>query len=295
MTRSTRRDRVAVRVARRMAELRGDQLLELLREDVLEHLGLVVDTVPRHVERLGEVQLEQPVVAQHLERDAHALGGQPHALVGHVRDEPELVELADHSRGRRRRDIETLGQSVGRHGPARALTELVDRLGVVLDGGGKHCLAGCHESNYGMPKIIFKPLPLYPHRRHGPLAQGRSTRCRGRDRGNRRRRRDPALGRQRRAGGGRAVSRQHAGGRPDLRRDTAERHASREGRSARRWSRSPTCSARSARSTRRRRCRRSCATTSGPARSATSCASAASSDATACVRPAPPHTPPSRT
>ena len=58
-----------MRVVRRVAELGGDQLLELLGEDVLEHLGLVVDAVPRHPEALGEVELEQPVVAQHLERD----------------------------------------------------------------------------------------------------------------------------------------------------------------------------------------------------------------------------------
>ena len=64
-----RRDRIAVRVVRRVAELRRDQLLELLGEDVLEHLGLGVDAVPRHPEVLGQVELQQPVVAQHLERD----------------------------------------------------------------------------------------------------------------------------------------------------------------------------------------------------------------------------------
>ena len=66
------RDRVAVRVVGGVAELRRDQLLQLLREHVLEHLGLVVDAVPRHAERLGQVQLQQPVVAQHLERDPPA-------------------------------------------------------------------------------------------------------------------------------------------------------------------------------------------------------------------------------
>ena len=47
------RDRVAVRVVRRVAELGGDQLLELLGEDVLERLGLVVHAIPRHAERLA--------------------------------------------------------------------------------------------------------------------------------------------------------------------------------------------------------------------------------------------------
>ena len=72
ISRSRGRDRVAVRVVRRVAELRGDQLLELLGEHVLEHLGLVVHAVPRHAERLGQVELEQAVVADDLERDARA-------------------------------------------------------------------------------------------------------------------------------------------------------------------------------------------------------------------------------
>ncbi len=40
------RDRVTVRIDGRVAELGGDQRLELLGEDVLEHLGLIVDAVP---------------------------------------------------------------------------------------------------------------------------------------------------------------------------------------------------------------------------------------------------------
>ena len=135
------RDRVAVRVARRVAELGRDQRLELLGEHVLEHLGLVVHAVPRHAEALGEVELEQPVVADHLERHARALGGQLHAPVGHVLHQPELVELADHARRRGRRDVQPLGQRVRADGAAGALGELVDRLGVVLDGGAEDCFS----------------------------------------------------------------------------------------------------------------------------------------------------------
>ena len=67
---SARGDRIAVRVERRVAELGRDELLQFLGEDVLEHLGLLVDPVPRHAEALDQVQLEQPVVTDHLERDA---------------------------------------------------------------------------------------------------------------------------------------------------------------------------------------------------------------------------------
>ena len=67
------RDRVAVRVVRGVAELGGDPRLEVLGQHVLERLGLLVHAVPRHVELRGQIQLEQPVVAQHLERQPLAL------------------------------------------------------------------------------------------------------------------------------------------------------------------------------------------------------------------------------
>ena len=49
-------DRVAVGVVRRVAELGRDPLLEVLGQHVLEHLGLLVDPVPRHAEVLGQVR-----------------------------------------------------------------------------------------------------------------------------------------------------------------------------------------------------------------------------------------------
>ncbi len=64
------RNRISVRIVCRIAERLVDALLELFRESVLEPVGLVVDVVDVQPERLREVQLEQPVVTDHLERDA---------------------------------------------------------------------------------------------------------------------------------------------------------------------------------------------------------------------------------
>ena len=130
------RDRVAVRVDRRVAELRGDQLLELLRERVLEHLGLGVHLVPGHAEALDEEQLDEPVVADHLERDAPAALGEADAAVALVLDEAEGRELAQHPRDGGGADLEQ-GREVGRRGGAVARLERVDRLRVVLHGGGE--------------------------------------------------------------------------------------------------------------------------------------------------------------
>jgi len=61
------RDRVAVRVMGREAELGVDLRLQLLRECVLEQLRLRVHLVEREPEAVHQVQLEQAVVAEHLE------------------------------------------------------------------------------------------------------------------------------------------------------------------------------------------------------------------------------------
>ena len=110
-----------MRVVRRVAELGRDAPLEVLGEHVLERLGLLVHAVPRHAEVLGQVELEQAVVAQHLERQALALRGQRHAAVGDVLDEPLVGELAQHRRDRAGRDAEALGQQVRADGLPAAL------------------------------------------------------------------------------------------------------------------------------------------------------------------------------
>jgi len=70
--------------------------LELLGEDVLKHLGFRVDAVPRHTETFDEVQLQQPMVAHHLERHPSPVVGQPHTAIGLVLDQPELAQALDH-------------------------------------------------------------------------------------------------------------------------------------------------------------------------------------------------------
>src|SRR5829696_9251853 len=61
-------DRVAVRVVDGVPELVGDALLELFGEHVLEDFGLAVHAIPGNVELVGEEPLEQPMMADDLER-----------------------------------------------------------------------------------------------------------------------------------------------------------------------------------------------------------------------------------
>ena len=121
-------------VDRGVSELGRDQLLEILGEHVLEDLRLGVNAIPGHAQRVGEEALEQAVMADHLEREAPPVGGEAHAAVGHVRDQPELVELLEHRRDRAGRDPQALGERVRRHRLVAAGLQREDRLRVVLYG-----------------------------------------------------------------------------------------------------------------------------------------------------------------
>ncbi len=96
------RNRVAVRVVRRVSERRVDPRLELLGQRMLEPVGLVVHRVDRHAERFRQVLLEQPVVADHLDRSLPAGGRQRDTAIRLVGDELQRRELLQHRRDRRR-------------------------------------------------------------------------------------------------------------------------------------------------------------------------------------------------
>ena len=104
---------------------------------MLERLRLLVHAIPRHAELLDEIELEQPVVAQHLERDLLAVVRELHAAVRDVLDQALVGELLDHPGGRRGRDLQAIREVVGRDRLARAVLQRVDRLRVVLDRLGR--------------------------------------------------------------------------------------------------------------------------------------------------------------
>jgi hypothetical protein len=122
-----------VRVDRRVAQPRGDQLLEILGEHMLEHLRLRMHAVPRHPQLLGEEQLDQAVVAQDLERYPPPLAREPDSVIGLVLDQTEVGQLADHRRDGAGSDAKAIGQLVGGDRRVPAALESVHRLGVVLN------------------------------------------------------------------------------------------------------------------------------------------------------------------
>jgi len=121
-----------VRVVRREPERAIDARLQLLRDDVLEAIGFVMDVVDVHAQGLGEVQLEQAVMPNDLERDALAGVGEMGATVRLVRQQVERRELLHHRGRRRGSDAEVLRERADRHAALSGL-QLEDRLQVVLD------------------------------------------------------------------------------------------------------------------------------------------------------------------
>jgi hypothetical protein len=70
-----------MRVLHGRAERRVDAFLECLGEGMLEPVGLSVDGIELELERLGQVELDQTVVAKHLEGDALTAPREPDAPV----------------------------------------------------------------------------------------------------------------------------------------------------------------------------------------------------------------------
>ena len=109
---------------------------------MLEPVGLIMDIVDVKTEGLGEVELEQAVMADHLDCDSLACGGEADAFVRRVVDELERRQLLDHLAGRANRDPLLPGEC-GDRDTRFALLKLVDRFQVVLDRVGERWT--CHR------------------------------------------------------------------------------------------------------------------------------------------------------
>src|SRR6266446_5789532 len=145
------RDRVPVRIMCRKSEHLVDALLELFRQGVLQSFCFAVDLVHVDAERLREIELQQAVVADDLERDFLAGVRERDSAVGLMDREVERCELLHHRARRGGRNALALRQCGDGHaGAVRA--ELVDLAQVVLDRVGEtglsHRLTVCRLRHY---------------------------------------------------------------------------------------------------------------------------------------------------
>src|SRR5690625_7466556 len=91
-------DRVTVRVELRVAQRIGDAVLELLADVVLQFLGLVVHLEPAVTERFLQVRLDEPVMADRLQRDLTARSGQARTGVRLVVNESQAAQFRSEER-----------------------------------------------------------------------------------------------------------------------------------------------------------------------------------------------------
>ena len=69
-------DTASVRIQFRMPKLPGNSLLELLGDEMLQPLGLLVQFIDRVIEHAEKERLDQPVMANDLERPLSSTLGQ---------------------------------------------------------------------------------------------------------------------------------------------------------------------------------------------------------------------------
>ena len=134
------RDRVAVGVDGGESEVGVDPVDEAFGDGVLHVLGLLVDLVPGHRERMDQEEFDEAMPPEDLEREPLAGGGEAGPFIRGVGREVGLGECLEHPRDGPRRDVEPLRERAGRYGlvggPARG--DQVDRLDVILDGQARH-------------------------------------------------------------------------------------------------------------------------------------------------------------
>ena len=99
---------------------------------MLQSLRLAVHLIPAVTQRLVQVQLQEPVVADHLEGHPLARRGQGDAAIGGMVHEPQRRQLLHHLGDRPRRDPQPLRQRRGA-GALVLLAEQEDRLQGVFD------------------------------------------------------------------------------------------------------------------------------------------------------------------
>jgi len=133
---SGRRDGIAVRVDRGVAEVVVDASEQPVAHGVLEDLRLGMHLVPRHVERLGEECLQEAVAADHRPGVVRPMRGQRRSVVLPPHDQAVRLKPLEHRRDRRRGDLQHGCERGGRRrlGPAGHLEDrfqgILDRLGL---------------------------------------------------------------------------------------------------------------------------------------------------------------------
>ena len=98
---------------------------------MFQSLGFLVHTIQADAQVPGQVQFDQPVVADDLQRNLLASGGELHAVVGRVVHQLQPRQFLDHVGRGGGGHVQARRDSVRRHRLA-GLAEFVDHLEVIF-------------------------------------------------------------------------------------------------------------------------------------------------------------------
>ena len=127
-----RRNRIAVRIRRWVAEHLGDAVFEFLADGVFEAICFGVHLIPAEAHGFDEVELDQAMMANDFQCDLFAGVGELRTLVGDVFDEVEFGELFEHAGDGGGLDAQACGDG-SRGGTAVLAAHLIDGFEIVLN------------------------------------------------------------------------------------------------------------------------------------------------------------------
>lgn len=132
-------DRIPMRINTWPPQQIIDSLQNLLRDDMLQFLGLGMHLRPVQAQHLHEERFHQPMSPQYVQRQLLPPTGQPNPIPRLVIHQTGIRERLDHARCSPRNDSHARGQLPHAHQPIwRMLLLQIDLLQVVLDRAGWH-------------------------------------------------------------------------------------------------------------------------------------------------------------
>jgi hypothetical protein len=125
-----------MRIALRIAEFLRDAFFELLRDEVLQTLGIIVQFVNWVAQHLEEKRLYETMMPDDFQSPSSARRGQPHTFATPVINERFRLkrQLLEHIGDRSWRDLQASRKFRTKDPPPLIAAQRVDSLQVIVDG-----------------------------------------------------------------------------------------------------------------------------------------------------------------
>ena len=150
----TARDRIAVGIGLRVAEQGVEAIEDFVGNGVFELLGLGVDGGPVHLEDVDEEAFDEAVLAEDVESDAAAFGGEADALARAVFNVAGVGEGLDHGGHGAGHNGQRLGERTHRHEFSATLGKQEHVLQVIFNSARGH-VGVIVQNRFEATKVLF--------------------------------------------------------------------------------------------------------------------------------------------